>query len=60
MEKQTDAGSGGGKGNGRGEGEGEEREKGITERSQGVMMGKRTVYRYLQTMKTLGYVAQEG
>lgn len=34
---------------------GEEREIGITELSQRVMMSKSTVYRFLQTMKTLGY-----
>ena len=39
---------------------GEERENGITELSQRVMMSKSTVYRFLQTMKTLGYVSQEG
>ncbi len=39
---------------------GEEREIGITELSQRVMMPKSTVYRFLQTMKSLGYVAQEG
>ncbi|WP_338556355.1 DNA-binding transcriptional regulator KdgR [Erwinia sp. E_sp_B04_7] len=39
---------------------GEEREHGITELSQRVMMSKSTVYRFLQTMKTLGYVDQEG
>ena len=33
---------------------GEEREIGITELSQRVMMSKSTVYRFLQTMKTLG------
>ncbi|MEO1739629.1 hypothetical protein RB531_5145 [Salmonella enterica subsp. enterica serovar Typhimurium] len=38
---------------------GEEREIGITELSQRVVMSKSTVYRFLQTMKTLGYVAQE-
>ena len=38
---------------------GEEREFGITELSQRVMMSKSTVYRFLQTMKSLGYVAQE-
>lgn len=38
---------------------GEEREIGITELSQRVMMSKSTVYRFLQTMKSLGYVAQE-
>lgn len=37
-----------------------EREIGITELSQRVMMSKSTVYRFLQTMKSLGYVAQEG
>ncbi|WP_428943231.1 DNA-binding transcriptional regulator KdgR [Pantoea sp. FN060301] len=39
---------------------GEEREHGITELSQRVMMSKSTVYRFLQTMKSLGYVSQEG
>ena len=39
---------------------GEEREIGITELSQRVMMSKSTVYRFFQTMKSLGYVAQEG
>lgn len=39
---------------------GEEREIGITELSQRVMMSKSTVYRFLQTMKSLGYVTQEG
>ena len=38
---------------------GEECEIGITELSQRVMMSKSTVYRFLQTMKSLGYVAQE-
>lgn len=39
---------------------GEEHEIGVTELSQRVMMSKSTVYRFLQTMKTLGYVSQEG
>ncbi len=39
---------------------GEERDHGITELAQRVMMSKSTVYRFLQTMKTLGYVTQEG
>lgn len=39
---------------------GDEREIGITELAQRVMMSKSTVYRFLQTMKTLGYVSQEG
>ena len=39
---------------------GEEKAQGITELSQRVMMSKSTVYRFLQTMKTLGYVSQEG
>ncbi|WP_130835212.1 DNA-binding transcriptional regulator KdgR [[Erwinia] mediterraneensis] len=39
---------------------GEERDHGITELAQRVMMSKSTVYRFLQTMKSLGYVAQEG
>lgn len=38
---------------------GEARENGITELSQRVMMSKSTVYRFLQTMKALGYVSQE-
>lgn len=38
---------------------GEERDIGITELSQRLLMSKSTVYRFLQTMKTLGYVAQE-
>ncbi len=32
----------------------------LLELSQRVMMSKSTVYRFLQTMKSLGYVAQEG
>ena len=39
---------------------GEEQEIGVTELSQRIMMSKSTVYRFLQTMKTLGYVRQEG
>ncbi len=39
---------------------GDRRELGITELSQHVMMSKSTVYRFLQTMKSLGYVDQEG
>lgn len=39
---------------------GEEREIGITELAQRVLMSKSTVYRFLQTMKSLGFVAQEG
>jgi IclR family KDG regulon transcriptional repressor len=39
---------------------GEEHEIGVTELAQRVMMSKSTVYRFLQTMKTLGYVSQEG
>ena len=38
----------------------EEKEIGVTELSQRIMMSKSTVYRFLQTMKTLGYVKQEG
>ncbi|GAA3892891.1 MULTISPECIES: DNA-binding transcriptional regulator KdgR [Gibbsiella] len=38
---------------------GDARELGITELAQRVMMSKSTVYRFLQTMKGLGYVAQE-
>lgn len=33
---------------------------GISDLAQKLMMSKSTVYRFLQTMKTLGYVAQEG
>lgn len=39
---------------------GEQKEIGVTELSQRIMMSKSTVYRFLQTMKTLGYVTQEG
>lgn len=39
---------------------GEDRDHGITELAQRVMMSKSTVYRFLQTMKALGYVTQEG
>lgn len=38
----------------------EQKEIGVTELSQRIMMSKSTVYRFLQTMKTLGYVMQEG
>lgn len=38
---------------------GDERDIGISELAQRVMMSKSTVYRFLQTMKTLGYVSQE-
>lgn len=33
---------------------------GISELAQRLMMSKSTVYRFLQTMKTMGYVSQEG
>ncbi|MEH0664354.1 DNA-binding transcriptional regulator KdgR [Vibrio scophthalmi] len=39
---------------------GEQKEIGVSELSQRLMMSKATTYRFLQTMKTLGYVAQEG
>lgn len=39
---------------------GEQKEIGVTELSQRIMMSKSTVYRFLQTMKSLGYVTQEG
>jgi IclR family transcriptional regulator, KDG regulon repressor len=39
---------------------GEAQEMGVTELSQRVLMSKSTVYRFLQTMKALGYVKQEG
>ncbi|BDH44304.1 DNA-binding transcriptional regulator KdgR [Salmonella enterica subsp. enterica serovar Choleraesuis] len=38
----------------------EQKEIGVTDLSQRIMMSKSTVYRFLQTMKTLGYVTQEG
>ena len=39
---------------------GEQREIGISELSQRLMMSKATTYRFLQTMKMQGYVSQEG
>ena len=39
---------------------GEQQDIGVTELSRRLMMSKSTVYRFLQTMKMLGYVAQEG
>lgn len=39
---------------------GSEKEIGVSELSQRLMMSKATTYRFLQTMKTLGFVAQEG
>ena len=39
---------------------GEQKNIGITELSQRLMMSKSTTYRFLQTMKMLGYVDQEG
>lgn len=39
---------------------GEQKEIGVSELSQRLMMSKATTYRFLQTMKTLGFVAQEG
>ncbi|GAM64944.1 transcriptional regulator KdgR [Vibrio ishigakensis] len=39
---------------------GEQKEIGVSDLSQRLMMSKATTYRFLQTMKTLGYVAQEG
>ncbi|KZN15100.1 DNA-binding transcriptional regulator KdgR [Marinomonas sp. TW1] len=38
----------------------EKKASGVTELSQKVMTSKSTVYRFLQTMKMLGYVSQEG
>ncbi len=35
-------------------------EIGITELSQRIMMPKSTVYRFIQTMKSLGYITQDG
>ncbi len=37
----------------------DEPEIGITELSQRILMPKSTVYRFLQTMKTMGYISQE-
>ncbi|WP_261816951.1 DNA-binding transcriptional regulator KdgR [Vibrio gallicus] len=39
---------------------GKQKEIGVSELSQSLMMSKATTYRFLQTMKMLGYVAQEG
>jgi len=39
---------------------GEQKNIGVTELSQRLMMSKSTTYRFLQTMKMLGYVEQEG
>lgn len=38
----------------------EQKEIGVSELSQRLMMSKATTYRFLQTMKSMGYVAQEG
>jgi len=38
---------------------GDQKEIGVSELSQRLMMSKATTYRFLQTMKTLGYVTQE-
>lgn len=38
---------------------GEQKEIGVSELSQRLMMSKATTYRFLQTMRTLGYVSQE-
>lgn len=38
---------------------GKQKEIGVSELSQRLMMSKATTYRFLQTMKTLGYIAQE-
>ncbi|OBT13996.1 DNA-binding transcriptional regulator KdgR [Vibrio sp. UCD-FRSSP16_10] len=37
-----------------------QKEIGVSELSQHLMMSKATTYRFLQTMKTLGFVSQEG
>ncbi|BCK33036.1 Transcriptional regulator KdgR [Vibrio cholerae] len=39
---------------------GEQKEIGVSELSQRLMMSKATTYRFLQTMKSMGFVAQEG
>ena len=38
---------------------GEQKSIGVSELSQRLMMSKATTYRFLQTMKTLGYISQE-
>lgn len=38
----------------------EQKEIGVTELAQKLMMSKSTTYRFVQTMKTLGFVSQEG
>ncbi|WP_158129408.1 DNA-binding transcriptional regulator KdgR [Vibrio fluvialis] len=38
----------------------EQKEIGVSELSQRLMMSKATTYRFLQTMKSMGFVAQEG
>ncbi|PJG83604.1 DNA-binding transcriptional regulator KdgR [Caviibacterium pharyngocola] len=38
----------------------EQKDIGITDLAQRLMMSKSTTYRFLQTMKTLGFVSQEG
>ncbi|MDV7103717.1 DNA-binding transcriptional regulator KdgR [Vibrio sp. TH_r3] len=39
---------------------GDQKEVGVSDLSQRLMMSKSTTYRFLQTMKTLGYVSQQG
>lgn len=39
---------------------GEQKEIGVSELSQRLLMSKATTFRFLQTMKQLGYVDQEG
>ncbi|WP_299694803.1 DNA-binding transcriptional regulator KdgR [uncultured Vibrio sp.] len=39
---------------------GDQKEIGVSELSQRLMMSKATTYRFLQTMKTLGFVSQQG
>ncbi len=39
---------------------GQQKEIGVSELSQRLMTSKATTYRFLQTMKTMGYVSQEG
>lgn len=38
----------------------QQKEIGVTDLAQGLMTSKATTYRFLQTMKSLGYVAQDG
>lgn len=39
---------------------GEQKEIGVSDLSERLMMSKATTYRFLQTMKTMGYISQQG